>query len=149
MAQYEFSSANIQEALERFRELSADLNAVHEDLNTVLAQWQDTLPEELRRHLGSAAADVANTANYAESTYQTLEKIVEIYTLAEHSAFEGKDYQPQKTPTVKIIEPPPGIKPANTVLFGDLVLPDWLRAAVIKYEQSQLFSDERKSMSTN
>ena len=144
MAQYEFNSDSVPEALERFRELTVELNTAHEDLNAILTQWQDTVSEELRRYLASVAVDVGAAVNCADRIYLALEQIAEIYALAEHSAFDEKDYHSQKTLPPTIMAQPTTIKSVDTVLFGDLVLPDWLRAAVIKYEQSQLCSDERK-----
>ena len=137
MAWYEVSTAPLTEAGEQIQSFANDLDAAQEKLYRIFSE----LPENLRalkqqRHITGGMKDLCV---YAGSIARTLFGITEIYTNAERSALGGGDYAEDKQAkqTSKAAKPPQIIQKTNGVLlFGDLIMPDWLQAAVIKYEQS-------------
>jgi len=135
VAQYEFYHASLLEALEQFNNLTTGLNAAYDQLNEVLAQWQDSLPE-LRRQLAFTADNVVSAADGARRAGQALENIAEAYAKAERQVYDGVNVSSQQT--ALLTSPPHISKPNGKVLFTDTVMPNWLQIAVIKYEQAQL-----------
>ena len=136
MAQYEFSSGFLSETQEQLRYLTIGLNTARDRLNVVLMQWHDNLPE-LRRDLVSVVGRIGNAEDSARKVSQALEEIAEVYAQADKTAFEGGVCQSKPAVTSPVVTPMTVRKPSGAILFGDLVMPDWLRIAVIKYEQSQ------------
>lgn len=135
MAQYEFDSASLLQAQEEFRDLADGLSTALDELKAVLDRWRDD-PPELRRRLALTADSVSGAIAYAKRTGQIMEEIAEVYEQADSMAFEGGRHQPQQPDPPPDAKHPKARRPAGAIIFGDLIMPDWLCAAVIKYEQS-------------
>jgi hypothetical protein len=131
MAQYEVTTNALFDAGERFGKLSIQLDGMNDRLMAVLAQWPDGVPE-LRRRLSGECSAVGETVFSIRAAGRTLKEVANVYAHAERTAFSGSF--PKKA-AVSTMVPPPMRKPSGVMLFGDLLMPDWLYTSVLKYEQ--------------
>ena len=136
MAQYEIFVTPSIEAGNTFHSLSGDFRELQEQLDGILSE----LPENhygSKQQIAAISGGVGDLSSYAEKLGQVFLEIIEVYSQAEHSALNGKDN------LEKSVLPPSALKPSivhntqSVFLFGNLLLPDWLQSAVLKYEQSQ------------
>ena len=137
MAWYDISTDLLAEAGEKIQSFADDLSALRERLDGILFD----LPEDNSIFLQQKqiSGNLLDVYVYAGALGHTLFEIMEIYAGAERSAFAGDVYAAEKIEPPPKATPPPIIRQSRGVLlFGDLIMPDWLQAAVLKYEQAHL-----------
>ena len=133
MAQYEFSRTPLTEAGDAFFALSGDLYTAIERLEGVFHDLPEVL-RDFRRQINAECGVLEDLCGDARKLGETLRGVVEIYTRAERSALDGSDHGAEQRAAARM----PAVQETRGVLlFGDLLLPDWLQAAVIQYEQSR------------
>ena len=137
MAWYEVSTEQLAKAGDKIVSFAGDLDVFQEKLGVILSE----LPEKLgdfQKHK-KIAAELMDMSASANRLGQTLTETAEIYSHAERTAFADDGYaKPDHAP-----QPPPAPRrkmptirqPQSVLLFGDLIMPDWLQAAVLRYEQ--------------
>ena len=153
MAKYDFSSAPLIEAGEAFRLLAGSLDAIRERLGGVRSDLTGNMPG-IGRRISAELEAIADLRLSADKAGRTLLEIVEIYARAEQAAFGGFDEigpaggaafggfgQTGRTGQRQTMKPgsaTPVIRRTHGVFLSDaLILPDWLQAAVLKYEQTK------------
>ena len=138
MAQYEIFSAPLTEAGDALHSISGGLSEVREQLSGILSD----LPEDMhgfRQQIAAECGTIEELCLYAKMLGLTLLEIIEIYARAEQTAF-NEAAQNERRPAVNDIPDTLGTPPIirrtyGVLLSGGPVLPDWLQAAVLKYEQ--------------
>ena len=137
MAEYNVSTGALCEAGDCFSALAAELDSAHERLDAVLAALPENLLD-LRKHLAGAGDSVSEASKKARGFGRALWEISEIYSRAEGAAFaERNEGAGAQTEDMRSNTPPPIRTPSGVSLFGDLIMPEWLQVAVMKYAQSQ------------
>ena len=140
MAQYEVSTAALVEAEEQLLRLAHGLGEALERLNAVHSKWQDGMPE-LRRQLADGIDAIDGIAACANNAARTLSGVCEAYAQAERAAFA--DARPPQAPApAPGLAPSPASSPApqimvgpvDRIMFDETIMPDWLKAVVVKYE---------------
>ena len=138
MAWYEISTARIAEAGEDITSFVEALCVLRERLDGIIFELPgDSHIIRQQKQISGRLKDISSNAKDAA---RTLSEITDIYSDAERRAFGG-DVKHNKTTADQTPRPsaaPPRIarKSSRVTLFSDLIMPDWLQAAVIKYEQS-------------
>ena len=136
MAQYEISVTPSIEASDAFYSLSSDFGELQEQLDNILSE----LPENhyaSQKQIAVIRGAVEGLGSYSKRLGRALLEITEVYSQAERSALGSYNSLEKLSP------PPDASKPTivhntqSVFLFGNLLLPDWLQSAVLKYEQSQ------------
>jgi|GEM_PF-2757251 len=143
MAQYEISTMPLIEAADKIKSVIDELSMAQRKIDGIISE----LPEKLcgfRQRMAAESETIEQSCMYAGKLRQVSLEAAEIYAQAERLAFSGKS--PAKQQTTKLPAPlPPIVRKTHGVFFkGDLVMPDWLMAAVIKYEQAQPYARELK-----
>jgi len=138
MAQYEIYSAPLKEAGDALHSIAVGLSEVREQLSGILSD----LPESMhgfRQQISAECGTIEELCLYAETLGLTLLEIIEIYARAEQTAFNEVDQNERRTAAYNIpdtpMTPPIIHRTYGVLLTGGPVLPDWLQAAVLKYEQ--------------
>ena len=139
MAQYEFFSELLAEAGGALHSIAVGLSEVREQLGGILADLPDSM-HGFRQQISAECGTIEELYLYANTLGLTLLEIIEIYTRAEQTAFNEVAQNEQRT-AVYNKSNTPGTPPIihrtyGVLLSGGPVLPDWLQAAVLKYEQS-------------
>ena len=135
MAQYEVSAKGLYQAGDDFADAAGQMEAAGERLASVLSGLDECLTE-FRKPLIRERDAVRDLSGMSREMGRTLHEIAQVYTQAERSVFEAGSggiesaAAPPKTPIIR--------KNPALLLFGDLVIPDWLQLAVLRYEQAQL-----------
>lgn len=136
MAWYEITASPINDAAEKIKLFANDLNTLSERLDSIFIELpQSTHLTQQKRQI---SGNLRNISTQSASLGQALDGVIEVYTNAERSAFGNTE----RTKAVGAVQPtisqPSILRQSNSVLmFGDLVTPDWLQTAVLKYEQSK------------
>ena len=136
MSQYEILTEHLLEAEEQFRTVAAGLGEQCERLEAVAAEWPENLTE-LHQQLACIAEAVNVASGYANEIARTLQEIAEIYAQAERSAFKDEHKHNNRTTAVAEALASTIRMPSALLTTGDLIMPDWLVLAVLKYMQSQ------------
>jgi len=138
MAQYEIFSAPLTEAVNALHSIAGGLSEVQEQLGGILSD----LPENMhgfRQQIAAGCGTIEELCLYAKTLGLTLLEIIEIYARAEQTAFNEVDQNERRTAAYDITDtlgtPPIIHRTYGVLLSGGPVLPDWLQAAVLKYEQ--------------
>jgi len=134
MAKYEVSTARLIDAGADFKRFSGGMDDVRRRIDRVITALQDDSLFELKKQLIKETDAVSAAAADAGKMGQTLADVSDIYNRAERSAFAGGETEPAASPAASV---PPIRRPSGFLYFGDLIMPDWLTAAVLRYEQSQ------------
>jgi len=137
MAKYEVSTGPLGIAGDSFSSLATELGTAQERLGAVLSGWPEGLPE-LRRQLATTSDSISDASRGAQDMARALWEISEIYSQAERCAFN--DHAQASPLHAAILQPAllPQLRESSGLLFpGELVLPDWLQMAVLRYEQSR------------
>ena len=140
MAWYEISTDSLFEAEEMMRSCGDDFRMLCERLDRINLDIQEFqhLYREQKRMSGSMVDISADIVRIE----QTLSQIAAIYAKAENSVFDCDSLAAtarSRNPATSEQQLPKIIRRTNeVVLFGDLLMPDWLKVAVLKYEQSQI-----------
>ena len=152
MAQYEIHMSHLFEAGAEFKKLADGLDEITQRMEKVICALKDESIPELRQRLVNEKYTISNVSVCSNRIGQTLKDISGIYARAEDYSFSGRpsvsgnpnvfgspdslDNDELTFPSVSATTPDI-TKPSGLLLFGDLVIPDWVQIAVIKYEQSQ------------
>ena len=139
MARYEVSTDRLSEAGDIIISFADDLSGMRERFDGVLLELPDVL-NSFNIHK-KISGDILDISVLSKGLGRTLKEIADVYCQAEQSAFGAGDCaileqrpQPQIAPAMQ----PPAIRQTQSVfLFGDLIMPDWLQAAVLRYEQAR------------
>ena len=138
MAQYEVRVKSLTNASDKIRSLAVNLKRTQEQLDNVRAR----LPAGFtgtKQQVSSTIDSVRRLNSDTGKMAQTLQEIASIYKKAEQSAIG--DIKITSTPGLKSTTPlrlKQNTEGAQGVLFlSNLVLPDWLQLAVLKYEQTR------------
>ena len=136
MAQYEITTPPLFEAESAFRSLVAELSAVLDQLDGVVSALPESMLD-IRRQITAERKEIENLSQFANKLGQTLSDVIDVYARAEQMVF-GEADQAERQQTVFSAVPPTIVhRTYGVFMSGDLVLQDWLQAAVIKYEQSK------------
>ena len=140
MSKYEVNTSKLADVGSELLALSNSLDALMMRLND-LSMGRASGLNEFRRRKQVSAENLREASLSAKNFGNTLSEIATVYYDAERSAFG--DEQHAVTPgTGRIgISPIPAIptlRQSNSVVFsGNLIVPNWLQSAVIKYEQAR------------
>jgi hypothetical protein len=136
VAQYEVKIKALNNASERLNSLANSIMKVHGQLDAVragLPSGFNATKQQISKTIESVSRSRSNTGKMG----QTLQEITDIYKRAEQTAFdtiEKTDKQTQKQNTPLRLRPQPE-KSQGVIFLNNLILPDWLQSAVLKYEQ--------------
>ena len=138
MAQYEITAAPMIEAGETLSSIADALGKLHEQLSGIASDMPEVL-RDVRQQITAQSSAIEDHSSDAKKLGHTLQEITEIYARAEQTSL-GEDDQPernQSTPnTPQNAQPPPIIHKTHRILLtSEILIPDWLQAATIKYEQ--------------
>lgn len=137
MAQYNISTGPLYEAGEYFGLAADELEAARERLAAVLAGWQGQAPDDIRRRLAAAGSAVSEASLSTRDMGRVVKEISEIYANAERRAASGQSHfahagmAAPKQASAPVIR-----KPSGVIFTGESILPEWLRKAALRYEQS-------------
>jgi len=140
MGQYEVTPALLKEAADVIRLIADGLGAVRDQLGGALSGLNESMPDA-RRQMAISCEAAGDLRLSAERLEQTLREATEAYTRAEMSASDylsetGQDAKAGRQPAAQAARLPAVVrKNYGVLLSSDLVMPDWLQAAVLKYEQ--------------
>jgi len=140
MAQYEVATKALLDAGEQFESALSQLNNLTMRLEATLADWPEALPD-LREALAKEIDGVHKLSADTRNVSRTLYEIVDIYTDAERTAFHPQastgSGDMHAAPAINTATPPAIRDNPALLLFGEIVMPEWLQMAVLRYEQSQ------------
>jgi hypothetical protein len=134
--EYDIRIVPLTGASEKLNSLNIELGKVQAQFDSVINNLQSALQSE-RGKISSLSKSVGEASSNAGRMKQTLCSITEVYGKAEQTVFNNINdagRANQKSPMQ--IKPPAATSP-GVVFSSDLILPDWLQAAVIKFEQSR------------
>ena len=132
------------EAEEQVQSLASELRAALERLGAVHARWQEGIPG-LRNVLASRIGSIEETLGCVKDTARALMGVAGAYAQAERLGL-GNAAAPNAPQTAQapgsaaasagaLSSPLAGAPPSRVVFGGgETVMPDWLAAAVLKYE---------------
>ena len=135
MAEYEVYTSQLTQAGNSIQSFADDLNAMRERLDGIVIGLPKNL--QILRGQKQISCNLADMSTYAKRVGRTVSDVVDIYTDADRSAFNGEAQTTQRRRPRQAVTPPTIRQPNGVLLFGDLITPDWLQAAVLKYEQSR------------
>jgi len=137
MARYEIHASRLAAAEENLLSLADRLRFLSERIDGI----QFELPDDphLVQKKKQISCSVKDICLSVKNIGRTLTEITAVYANAERCAFGDDDVTGRRVQTdMKILRQPSVVRQSgNVLLFGDLIMPDWLQAAVIKFEQSQ------------
>ena len=136
MAQYSVDPGLLYETADEFSRLAAELDSARERLGTVLADWQESVPDWLRRQLTGTGETVGDASRKAASMGRALCAISDGYARAERSVFSSREQEVPAVPGIRAAAAPAIRRAAWLPLTGDIILPEWLQIATLRYEQS-------------
>ena len=137
MAQYEVHIPRLCESGENFKMLAVGLDSISRRMENVITALQKESLLKVKKQLITEKDSILKTAAHANTMGRMLLEISDIYALAEKTAFsDAVPVQVQQRQEFPVVTPNI-IKPVGLLLFGELLLPDWIQMAIIKYEQSQ------------
>ena len=136
MAQYEVHIEALREAAEHFGSAAGQLDAQNDRLGAVLGELSESLTE-LRQQLATSKNSIGETTTKTREISLTLKEISEIYAGAERIAFADVNSESSHPAAPKPLATPITVKKPAFVLFENILMPEWLQIAVLKYEQSQ------------
>ena len=135
MAWYEISAAPLADAGDKIQSFANDLTAIRERLESLFSGLQGSLRGfQQQKNISSKISELCISGG---NIGRKLTEITEIYANAERLVFDGEDSAGEKHALSPGAAPPIIKSSSSVLLFNDLIMPDWLQAAVIKYEQSQ------------
>ena len=134
MAQYEVYIPIICETSEKFKKMAIDLDFISQRIGSVISVLQEESIPEFKSRLINEKEAIVKASLSANKIGQILNDVSDIYYRAEGAMFADNN-APQRLPTPIVASHI--IKPFGLLLFRDLIMPDWLQIAIIKYEQSQ------------
>ena len=133
--------------------IADSLSAIQEQLGAILSDFPEGM-DDIRQLIVSDRRAVEDSCLSVRKIGRTLQEIIEIYSSAERkilSEINQTGLQPSATsgatPVVSARAPfttpqklsPPIIRKSHRLLFtSDVVIPDWLQAALTRYEQARL-----------
>jgi len=137
MAQYEIISTPLLDAADTFFLLADGLSKIQQQLCGVLSSLPGSL-SDFQQQVALECDTLDKLSSYANQLGQTLIEIIEVYAQAEQTALCGVGQVKQRPMTPLTLSPPIIRKTYGVFLSSDLILPDWLQSAVMKYEQSNI-----------
>jgi hypothetical protein len=144
MAWYEISIDALAEAGDKFKSFADGLNALRERFDGILAG----LPESLRgfqyREQKQISENISGLCLYAGTLKRALSEIAEVCENAERLAFSCDESGPKQLIPTPRAQLPRIRKPSSLLLRGDLIMPGWLAAALLKYMQSDAVSEPQE-----
>ena len=113
------------------------MNLIYRKLDSIFSELSKS-QHASRQQMATICRSVEDLCLYSKKLGRTLLEVTEIYTRAERSAFNGGNNHTEQAAKQSVA---PVLSTARekqgVLLFGNLLLPDWLQAAVFKYEQSK------------
>jgi chromosome segregation ATPase len=141
MAQYEIKVKPLADVGDRLNALTANMRKVQEQLDTVRTDMPKGF-DNSKQQISATFESVSSLGKRIERMNNTLQEVTRIYKSAEQAAFN--DIGNKEIANVKVKPNTPlRLRPQTEVSQGvvflsDLVLPDWLQMAVLRYEQTRL-----------
>jgi len=132
MAQYEVNTAPLIEASDTIRSISDVLDTVYGRLAGVLSDMPECLGA-LRQQIARDCGAVGGSGGRATELGRALYEIAEIYAQAEQPVFGVGANNMQAAAAGA--PPKVALGARGVFLHGSLVLPDWLKEAIMRYEQ--------------
>jgi len=137
VAQYSIKTGPLDEAGEDLSILAAELGRYRERVDALLPQ----LPEGtdiLRRKLTGTKDTIYEISKKTRGIGMALYEIIDHYARAERVACGGHDRDTNKRINNRHNIKVPKIKRSTRkILFDGAIMPDWLKIAILKFEQSQ------------
>ena len=134
MPQYEITSAPLLEAANEFNSLADNLITLEEKLSSALSSLSDPL-SDFQQQIARECNAIEELSLYAQKLGKALLEIIEVYARVEQTAFSDDAYAEKRQTTPLTLSPPIVRKTYGMILSGELILPDWLQAAIFRYEQ--------------
>jgi len=135
MAQYEVFTNRLNRPIDGFASLSAELDSIYRRLDAISVNL-DVNMHEIKRPLLALSKSISGTSRDARRASDTLLEVSRIYGKAERSAFGDHASGNQTRSAGLSADTPPQIsKTSRVLMFGDVLLPEWLQSAVLEYER--------------
>ena len=140
MAEYEVSTDRLSEAGDLIVSFADEMSTLRDELDSALAALPETLRDiRMRKQL---SAEMEGLRSYVSKVGRALFEIAAVYANAERLAFAGGSLVPGRSSTqpaaAEAAQRIPRVRVSSSILAsGELVMPDWLMVAVVKYMQSQ------------
>lgn len=137
MAQYNVKTISLDEASECFSIFAGDLGRYCEGIDSMLSKFPDEMTG-FRKQLAGRKESLIELSRNIRKVGVTLCDVADHYSRAEHNVMSGQSHEikaaRRRTAAIAV----PKIRNSSgAVLFERTVMPDWLQAAVMKYEQSR------------
>ena len=138
MAQYVVKIKQLRSLSERMISLEKNIVRVREQLDTIHAD----LPSgfiSTKQQISATIESVRRSSKHTEEMRKVLQNVAEVYGKAEQKAIyipdsTEKNVKKPNTPLRLRVRPE---KSQGVFFRSNLILPDWLQLAVLKYEQSR------------
>ena len=134
MAQYEVSTNPLISASESINSIASKLQNIHGQMETICAEIPTGM-HDLKRSISIRVTSVQEALRRTSDFGKALAEVADAYAYAEQNAFNDTDLNRQEA-TTRSASATIVTEKRNSVVFTDSVpMPDWLKAAVIKFEQ--------------
>ena len=140
MSKYEVNTSGLVDVESELQALSRSLDALMRRLNDIPIGRASGL-DEFRHRKQASVENLREASLSAKNFGHALSEIAKVYYDAERSAFADEQHTVTPGAGRAGIVPAltiPTLRQSNSVVFsGNLIVPNWLQSAVIKYEQAQ------------